>query len=163
MTAIDIWMPAINRASTIGDWYTLIDVNNPANETGIITDIEIRANEDMWWIKVATFYIVSWTTFTARDMVYIGDATSGSKQTFSWLSLNVNSWDYIWIYFSSWKLERDTYWWAVWYRPLIWDWTESAYNDFVTLQQLDIISLYWIWTTVIPTATSNASFLYLMV
>lgn len=110
--AIDIWPWAANRDGTFPPWYTIIDLNNPANESWTINTVDLWYQAGATWVKVATFYFVSWTVFAARDSVTIWNVTSGSKQTFSWLNLSVEAWDFIWVYHTFWNIERSSSWFA---------------------------------------------------
>jgi len=104
---IDIGMPAINRALYWTYNYTVVARANPANESGKITSIEIWANVSLVNCKVATFYEGASNVLTTRDWELIGDVPSGSKQTFS-VNLDVQTGDYIGIYFTGGRIERDT-------------------------------------------------------
>jgi hypothetical protein len=103
---IDIGSPAIDRGSAHGPAYTIILKDNPANETGKITSIEIWANKDISGLIVATFYNVGGNYFSARDSHSIGTVTAGSKKTFE-VSLNVEIGDYLGIYWTVGKMEYD--------------------------------------------------------
>lgn len=103
--AIDVGSPAINRALTQGT-YTTMGLTNPANATGIITSVEIWVNNDVSNCEIATFYLVSGTNYSTRDTHFIGSIASGSKHTSSGLSLEVQSGDYLGIYYTSGALER---------------------------------------------------------
>jgi hypothetical protein len=107
MATIDIGPGATDRAATINQGYTLITPANPANNTGIITSIEIWAASTMGGVRVGTFYLVSGSTYKCRDSVTIGTVTAGSKQTFSGLSITVNTGDFIGCYFTSGQIEAD--------------------------------------------------------
>jgi len=114
---IDIGSPAIDRVSYIFP-FTVIDKNNPANATGTITSVEIWAYVgwgDMGGAVVATFTQVDTNVFTARDRQVIGTVTAGSKQTFE-VNLDVQTGDYIGIYYSSGGIEVDpTYGAGTWH------------------------------------------------
>jgi len=113
MTAIDMGSGATDRGTSDAD-YTNINKGNPANATGTITSIEIWSNTNLDnGAKIATFFLVSGTNFSTRDSVTIGAVTSGSKQTFTTdsssnaIALEVESGDYIGIYFSDGAIEYD--------------------------------------------------------
>jgi len=80
---IDIGCPAINRTASLAG-KTMINKGNPANASGIITNVEIYAvsGYTLTNCEVATFYVVSGNNLTTRDYEYIGDVVGGSKQTF---------------------------------------------------------------------------------
>jgi len=96
---IDIGCPAIDRTNDLAPSRTAVNKGNPANASGKINRVEIFAAGDLTNCEVATFYVVSGNNLTTRDTHYIGSVTSGSKQTFT-VSLNVETGDYIGIYFS---------------------------------------------------------------
>ena len=100
-TDIDIGSAAINRDSATGVDFTIVDKNNPANDTGIITSVEIWANTSLVNCEVATFYVVSGNYLSTRDSHFIGNVTAGSKQIFNGLNIDVQAGDYIGIYLSS--------------------------------------------------------------
>lgn len=114
---IDIGSAATNRSTYVGPGQTLIFKDNTANESGKITSIEIYAvsGYNLTLCEVATFYVVSGTNFTTRSSASLGTVTAGSKQTFS-VNLDVQTGDYIGIYFSAGRLEADntgnSYWYA---------------------------------------------------
>ncbi|MBA7467763.1 hypothetical protein ES707_02984 [subsurface metagenome] len=96
--SIDIGEAAVWRAGSSGPGDTYINTGNPANASGIIDTVEIWAKEDMTGCKVGTFYKTNGNTLKCRSVVEIGDVPSGSKQTFTDLSLAVVTGDYIGIY-----------------------------------------------------------------
>jgi len=111
---LDIGAAATNRGSYWAYGYTAIDLNNPANESGNITSIEIYASSGYALSgtnKIATFSRDG-AKFTPRDVVIIGSVAAGSKQTITTdvnsdpISLSVESGDYIGIYFSAGQIER---------------------------------------------------------
>ena len=104
---IDIGMPAIDRAFYLAGPRTAVNKGNPANATGIITTVEVWAYADMTNCEVATFYEETTNKLTTRDYEAIGTVTSGSKQTFT-VSLNVQTGDYLGIFYQSGAIERDT-------------------------------------------------------
>ena len=106
--AIDIGAAAINRAETFPAGYTLIELSNPANENGTITSVEIWASSNLSNVEVATFYELETNMFSTRDTHTIGSVTSGSKQTFSGLSIDVEAGDYIGMYIPTGLIEEDT-------------------------------------------------------
>lgn len=103
---IDIGAAAIDRGDSFVPEYTGIALDNPANASGKITSVEIWAKTDLTGCKVGTFY-KDGTSFTCRDYATIGGVASGSKQTFSGLDIDVETGDYIGIYFSAGSLEMD--------------------------------------------------------
>lgn len=114
MAAIDIGAAAIDRASYTGS-FTIIGKENPANDTGSITSVEIWAYSNLSNCEVATFFVVSGNNLSTRDYETIGSVTAGSKQTFSGLNMDVQTGDYLGIYYSAGNLETDTSGSGDWY------------------------------------------------
>jgi len=105
LTAIDVGPAAAVRSFTIDYNNTLANARNPANDTGILTSIEVYTQTKLTDnVIIATFYVVSGTNLTSRDSVNIGEVPSGSKQTFTEdkdgnpIALLVNAGDMIGIY-----------------------------------------------------------------
>ena len=98
---------AVDRPTTTPTDYTIVDQNNPSNNTGIITSVEIYAKTgfNMANCQVATFY-ASGNNMTVRDYEVVnngngaGVVLGGSKQTFV-VSLDVVAGDYLGIYFGT--------------------------------------------------------------
>ena len=106
MGAIDVGAEAIDRSNAFGYPFTFIGLNNPANDTGIITSIEIWAYADITGLRVGTFYLVSGTTYKCRDSEAIaGTITAGSKVTKT-VSIAVVAGDFIGCYYSGGQLDR---------------------------------------------------------
>lgn len=107
MTVIDIGPDAIGRPDQAISGKTEICLDNPANDTGKITKIELWFVTDAGGVKAGTFCCTDPPHFfTSRDVAIIGDVASGSKQTISGLDIDVEAGDYIGIYFSSGLIER---------------------------------------------------------
>lgn len=104
---IDIGSPATDRETRTSANWTTVNKNNPANEDGKITSVEILANEDLVNCEVATFFVVAGNNLSTRGTHYIGSVTAGSKQTFSGLNIDVKAGDFIGIFFTVGKLEAD--------------------------------------------------------
>jgi len=114
--AIDIGSPAVGRGSTLAATYTLILKENPANESGTITTIEIYARTNITGCIVGTFYLTNGTTLKCRANVAIGNVDAGEKRVFTPVSLAVVAGDFIGIYFDTGTIERDTSGYAgLWY------------------------------------------------
>jgi hypothetical protein len=119
MALIDIGAAATDRDTSFGGGdYTLINKDNPANATGIITSVEIWANTAIVGCEVATFYSTGTDQFSTRATATIGAVAAGSKQTFTGLSLACQIGDYIGIHFTSGRIEASSvggagYWYAV--------------------------------------------------
>ena len=103
---IDIGPGATDRANTAPNDYTFIALDNPANLTGTLDTVEVWANTNLIGFRIGTFYLVSGTTYKCRDSAAIGAVTSGSKQTFSGLSISVESGDFLGMYCSSGLTDR---------------------------------------------------------
>ncbi|MBA7531787.1 hypothetical protein ES705_24008 [subsurface metagenome] len=93
--SIDIGEAAVYRAGSTAEHDTHINTGNPANASGIIDTVEIWAKDTLTGCKVGTFYKTNEDTLKCRSVVEIGDVSSGSKQTFTGLSLTVVAGDYI--------------------------------------------------------------------
>jgi len=106
-TDIDIGYAAVDGTGSMGFDFTVFTLDNPANATGALDTIEIWAETTMGGTKAGTFY-GSGTDYTSRDVETIGTVTAGSKQTFTGLNCNVETGDYIGIYYSSGRIERFT-------------------------------------------------------
>jgi len=105
-TDIDIGNEAIWRSGyTDGGLYTLVDRNNPANDTGKITTVEIYVNSAMTGVEVATFFVVSGNNLSTRDDESIGNVGTG-YHSFP-VNLDVNSGDYIGITWTAGRLTWD--------------------------------------------------------
>ncbi|MBA7572824.1 hypothetical protein ES708_14610 [subsurface metagenome] len=151
---IDVGNPAINRTSQLTSGYTFIAKDNPANASGVITSIEIWANQNLSNCEVATFYRPDPDNFpdnlSTRGATAIGTVTAGAKRTFA-VNFPVQIGDYIGIYYSSGELERDDLGVGLWYKsgdsiPC----TNLAFNSLANAR----ISLFGIG--IIPGQTTNA-------
>lgn len=107
MADIDMGSSVINRNTNFSNGNTILCLENPANESGKIDTVEIWSNVDLSGCKVGTFFIDS-IFRVMRDFDTIGNVTSGSKQTFSGLNIDVEAGDTIGIFFSGGSIERDT-------------------------------------------------------
>jgi len=104
--AIDIGAGAIDRTTSSGGDLTWIDLTNPANATGSLDTVEIWANQQLEGCEVATFYTT--TDYSTRDSELIGTVTAGSKQTFSGLSIDVSTNDYLGLHHTGGYIERSS-------------------------------------------------------
>jgi len=111
---IDVGAAAIDRAdSYVLGTYTLITAANPANASGTLDTIEVYmvigwAEDDLW----GAVYSISGSTLTCRDSEELGATGSGSKDTFTGLSINIETGDMIGgrgKTGSYGKIERDTF------------------------------------------------------
>jgi hypothetical protein len=106
--SIDVGSGATDRGANLSITITRIDGNNPANATGTLDTWEIWVAIAGANVEVATFYIVSGTNFSTRDSEAIGSVSSGSKQTFTGKSTDIETSDYVGIYGTSGFIETDT-------------------------------------------------------
>ncbi len=95
--AIDVGTEAISRVSPTYSGRTLIYSDNPANDTGILTSFELYLKNSATLVTVGVFY-GSANSYTARAYASLGNVASGSKQTFSGLSVAVTATDFIGYY-----------------------------------------------------------------
>jgi len=96
--AISIDVGGITNGSSNGIQYltyTQINLNNPANDTGKLTSVQIRLELNNGTnVEIATFYLESENHYSTRDTYFIGDVAEGSTQNFS-IDLDVSIGDYI--------------------------------------------------------------------
>lgn len=104
--SIDVGPGASDRGSRYGYGYTILTLENPANAVGTLDSFELFAETNMTDTIMGTLY-GSGTDWTPRDYESIGAVASGSKQTFTGLSCDVQTSDIIGTYFSSGYLERE--------------------------------------------------------
>ncbi len=138
---IDIGPSAIDRSSSRPGYKTVINKENPANASGIITAVEIWAWMNLSGCKVGIFYITNGNTLKCRSATTLGDVTAGSKQTFNGLSLSVQAGDYIGMSFLNGSIEHDPsyhagLWDALGYKCVVDD--ESDYSFYTG----DAVSLH---------------------
>lgn len=116
MADIEVGNEAILRQYARTDAHTRVDRENPANGTGIITNIEIYTHHLTYDVEVATFYVESGNYLSTRDNETIGNIPQGYSS--HKVSLEVNEGDYIGFYFASGSVSYD--WTAehpgVWYK-----------------------------------------------
>ena len=108
MAVIDIGAAAIGRAGTASGNVTWVGVENPANDTGSITSIEVWFDAlygNAGSVEVATFDHEGSNALSTRDSEALGTVTAGSKQTFAGLAMDVATGDYLGLYFSGGALE----------------------------------------------------------
>jgi len=109
MSAIDIGPEAINRGtSKVAAGKTIICLDNPANDSGIITDVEIWAQTTVDSMTIAIFSGGGGAgEYTARSSAVLGEIVAGTKKSFSGLNLAVETGDYIGCYCTTGKHEID--------------------------------------------------------
>ena len=107
---IDVGAIPIDRGSITIAGRTYVDLNNPANASGIIHSIKVWSNSNLTNLVVGTFYLVSGSTYKCRDSVYIGAVEEDAERTFTELSITVVEGDYIGFYTPSdgGAIEKDT-------------------------------------------------------
>lgn len=76
----------LNTSST--GTLTYLEKTNPANGSGLLTSMSFYCEINISGMKCGTYY-GSGTSWTLRDYENIGNITSGSKQTFTGLSCDV--------------------------------------------------------------------------
>ena len=106
MAVIDIGPGASDLNSYQLAGLTSVSMDNPANETGRITSIEIWVNENLEGCKIGTFYVVSGNNLSARDYETIGNLAAGYNK-FA-VDINVESGDYIGVYHTGGRIEKQT-------------------------------------------------------
>lgn len=97
MANIDVGASVIDRSSGSGDGYTNIEISNPANDSGTLTQFEIWCESNTSSSKIGTFSGTA-PNFDDRDYEIVGAITAGSKQTYSGLNCDVEFGDYIGVY-----------------------------------------------------------------
>lgn len=96
---------AIDRPSSLGPGYTLIEESNPALQVVTITKVVIYAASNMSGVEVASFYKTNGDTFSTRDTEAVGDVAAGySEHT---VSLQFQTGDYIGVYCTGGAIEYD--------------------------------------------------------
>jgi len=102
---IDVGAAPIDRTGYYAYGYTIVDVNNPANASGILHSVKVHARTSMTGLRVGTFYITSgsppYAFLKCRDSELIGDVEAGAERTFTGLSITVQEGDYIGCYFDT--------------------------------------------------------------
>lgn len=138
--SIDVGPGATDRASTHSSGYTVVNLGNPANDTGTLDTYEVWMASNGSGFIGATFS-GSGGSWTARDSEAIGSVTSGSKQTFSGLSITVETNDCLGYYFSGGTIERDTSGQSG-YVFISGDYTASSSSGYNTSASDDASSIY---------------------
>jgi hypothetical protein len=104
---IDVGASAIDRSSALSYGRTFVAKDNPSNAAGTINQVEIWANTNLADCEVATFIDEGSDVLSTRDNETLGAVTSGSKQTFSGLDMDVSTGDYIGWYATGGSIEAD--------------------------------------------------------
>ena len=99
MAKIDVGSIPVYSTSQWGGTRTLIDYSNPAEKDGKITSVEIYTGDNsITGLKVAIFKDNGGGSFTATNVVTIGNVASGAKRTFD-VDLDILIGEYIGCYF----------------------------------------------------------------
>lgn len=107
MADIDIGSDATDRGGSLPANSTFVTPTNPANGTGTIAIVKMWALVNMTDVKVGTFHGVA-PNFTNRDFATIGNVTAGSEQTFTELSIDVQTGDFIGIHYTAGRIDSDS-------------------------------------------------------
>lgn len=83
---------------------TYIDLTNPANDSGTLDTVEMWFRTTGSGVKIGTFS-GSGTSWNDRDYETIGTVTSGSKQTFTGVDIDVVTDDILGCYFTTGLIE----------------------------------------------------------
>jgi len=105
--AIDIGAAAINRATNSDD-RPRIEGSNPANADGTIDTVKVWMAYGTTTFQACIQEHLGSNVFTTRDYEDIGSVTSGSEQTFTGLSMDVVTGDYLGCDYQTGNIEADT-------------------------------------------------------
>jgi hypothetical protein len=105
MAIIEVGPSAINRASATAAGNTVIDLANPANDTGNIDTLTCYVASATTNCKIGIFYLVSGTTYKCRSSYNAGSLGTGLN-TFTGLSLSVQAGDFIGVYTQAGTIDR---------------------------------------------------------
>ena len=110
--AIDVGSSAGDRALSVSPSLTLIDFNNAANATGLITSVSIYSNVALEGIKVASFFSTALHTFSTRDSVSLANQGGAGLTTYTaptdFSPFEIRTGDYIGFYCSAGRLDADS-------------------------------------------------------
>lgn len=105
---IDVGSPAIDRPSS-SLTRTLVDRNNLANATGIITEINLYSKSALEGIQVASFFLVSGTTLSTRGYASLANQGGTGLKTYTaptdFTPFEIRASDYIGIYFTAGQID----------------------------------------------------------
>ena len=101
MAVITVGDSATLRDTFFSEGYTGITLNKSADGTGTINSVSFYFYSNADGVYAGLFYLCSGTTYVNRSQIYIGNCSSGSKQTFTGVSGAVTLGDFIGFYFSS--------------------------------------------------------------
>ena len=95
-TDIDVGTPAQNFTNSWATTaYTVINLNNPANDTGALDYVELWLASGSATAMWAGTFSLSGSTYTCRDSANLGAAASGSKQAYTGLDIDIAAGDFI--------------------------------------------------------------------
>lgn len=112
--AVDIGIEAVDLPGSVVKGRTMVNKDHPATIAGLITSIEIWAEEDLTGLRVGTFYATNGSTLKCRDSATIGAVEAGAKRTFTEdseenpLAITVGIGDYIGLWIADGRIERAT-------------------------------------------------------
>lgn len=107
MALINIGSPAIDRDSYFHPAiHTAVNKDNPANEAGTITKVQIWANSAMTSVKIGIFYVVSGNNLSTRSWQAVSDLSIGFNELDVSLACEVG--DYIGIEYATGSVDRST-------------------------------------------------------
>ena len=92
---IDVGSPAVDRADYASENITYVTKENPANASGTIDTIEAWFDYSVTDLEVGTFIHEGSNYLSTRDSHYIGSVVAGAKRTYSGLSIDIETGDYI--------------------------------------------------------------------
>lgn len=95
MADIDIGAAAVNRSESTSLIFTQIGKENSANDTGIITVVEVWLNSQCTEFQAFTAIDEGSNVLSSRDYENLGVTWAGSKKIFSGLNMDVETGDYL--------------------------------------------------------------------
>lgn len=116
MAVITIGSAAIDRAASTAIVWTRVGKGGSADGTGEIDTVEIYLLASGTAVEVATFIDKGSNVLSTRDTEAIGAVNGGSKQTFSGLTMDVVTGDYLGIYGTTGSIQLDTSGDGYWYQ-----------------------------------------------
>ena len=106
--SIDIGEDAIDRGAAGGLEHTMLDIGNPANDNGTIAYYELWFVDSATEVYLGTMDEAASPDYTPRDSEVGGAVTSGSKQSFSGLDIDVSTGDFAALFCDDGRIELDT-------------------------------------------------------
>ena len=107
MAAIDIGPGASLRSTFTGANRTTIELDNPANDTGTITEMKVYLRVSASAAKVGTMYASPSPDYTPRDFEVIGAILQDAIRTLSGLDIDVTTGDYATFYSNDGRISND--------------------------------------------------------